>query len=185
MIAKQSIISGFKNLYKGDNKIIQQSNNIAEIMNKTLDIITKAYDTTNIKPPRTPKSKAKDLYGYSQKNIIELVKAQNLKETIIKFKWIINILKTKVNNNLIIHNTSKIILKKKKQEINGYEDLRALSIMPAFIMSFDKIISAEIDKEIKEQLSVNQHGGKENHGTNTAKIAMLYNMEKKNIIKYY
>ena len=111
---KQSIISGFKNLYKDYNKITQQSRKIAELMNNTFDLITKVYDTTNIKPPHTLKSKAKDLYGYSQKKIIELVKAQNLKETIIKFKWLINILKKNVNNNLIINNTKIIILKKKK-----------------------------------------------------------------------
>ena len=114
-------------------------------MNNTLDLITKVYDTTSIKPPPTSKSKSKDLYEYSQKKIIELVKAQNLKETIIKFKWLINILKTNANNNFIIYNTSKITLKKKKQEINGYEDLRALSIVPVFILSFYKILSAAID----------------------------------------
>ena len=79
---------------------------------------------------------------------------------------LINFLKTNVKNNLIIHNTCKIILKKKKKEINWYEDLRALSIMPVFILSFYKILSAANDKEIKEQLSVNQHGGREKHGTN-------------------
>ena len=71
---KQSIICGFKNLYKDDNKITQQSRKIAELMNNTLYLITKVYDTTNIKSPRKPKSKVKNLYGYSQKNIIELVK---------------------------------------------------------------------------------------------------------------
>ena len=34
--------------------------------------------------------------------------------------------------------------------------------MPAFIISFNRILSAAIDDEIKEQLSVNQHGGREN-----------------------
>ena len=29
-------------------------------------------------------------------------------------------------------------------------------------MSFDKILFAAFDKEIKEQFSVNQHGGREN-----------------------
>ena len=38
--------------------------------------------------------------------------------------------------------------------------------MPAFIMSFDKILFAAFDKEIKEQFSVNQHEGREKYGIN-------------------
>ena len=42
----KSVIRGFINLYKDDNKIIQQSMKIAELMNNTfdLDLIAKVYD---------------------------------------------------------------------------------------------------------------------------------------------
>jgi len=46
-------------------------------------------------------------------------------------------------------------------------------------MPFNKIITATIDKEIKEQLSVNQQGGRDKFGINTVKIATLNNIEKK------
>ena len=180
---KEAIINGFKELYKDDNKILEHSEEIVNLMLETLDIIEKKYNTINIKPPIKPKSKAKDIYGISQRQIIELVGSENLKQTINKFKWFISTIIKQQDAKLVIHNTSKIMLKKKKQEIAGYEDLRALSIMPATIMAFDKIIALAIDKENKSKMSPNQHGGREKQGTNTAKIAMYYKMQTKGFNK--
>jgi len=136
-------------------------------MLKTLDIIEKKYDTTNIKPPIKPKSKAKDMYGISQRQIIELVASENLKQTINKFKWFISTIIKQQDAKLVIHNTSKIMLKKKKQEIAGYKDFRALSTMPATIMVFDKIIAVAIDKEIKSKMSPNHTWAKEKNKEQT------------------
>ena len=108
-----------------------------------------------------------------------MIGRENLKQTINKFKWFISTIIKQQDARLVIHNTSKIMLKKKKQEIAGYEDLRALSIMPATVMTFDKTIAAAIDKEIKSKMSPNQHEEREKQGTNTTKIAMYYKMQTK------
>jgi len=54
---------------------------------------------------------------------------------------IIQMIKNSENTKYLIHNTSKIILKKKKTQIEDYKDLRALAKMPAMIMVFDKLIA--------------------------------------------
>ena len=174
---KQTVIQGFRTLYKDNKIILNKSKENTEIMLNTLELIEKNYNTTNIEPPYKPKSKAKDIYGISQRKILELIKGENLAETINKFRWFIKTVSPDKDSNLVLHNISKIILKRKKNEINGYEDLRAISIMPANIMVFDKIIATVIDKEIKEQMSNNQHGARQYHGTNTAKISLLYKMK--------
>lgn len=101
-----------------------------------------------------------------------------MKETVNKFKWIITEIQQKPDAKYLIHNTSKIILKKKKAEIGGYSGLRALAIMPAMIMVFVKLLEKVIDSDIQTHLSVNQHGGREHMSTTTAKIQMIYNMAK-------
>ena len=46
-------------------------------------------------------------------------------------------------------------------------------------MVFDKLIAKVIDKEIKRDLSPNQHGARENKNTMTAKLQLLYTMNQK------
>ncbi|MBR2141257.1 MAG: hypothetical protein IJ853_02775 [Rickettsiales bacterium] len=45
-------------------------------------------------------------------------------------------------------------------------------------MVFDKLLAKVINTDIKSNLSVNQHGGREHMSTMTAKIQMIYNMAK-------
>ena len=45
-------------------------------------------------------------------------------------------------------------------------------------MVFDKLLAKVINTDIKSNLSVNQHGGREHMSTTTAKIQMIYNMAK-------
>jgi len=52
-------------------------------------------------------------------------------------------------------------------------------------MASDKVDAKIIDKDIKKNLSTNQHIGKENRSTNAAKIQMIYKMKKKGNKKYY
>ena len=137
-----------------------------------------------IKGPFILKSRAKDINGFSQKEIMKLIKGDTMKETVNKFKWIITEIQQKPDAKYLIHNTSKIILKKKKAEIGGYSGLRALAIMPAMIMVFDKLL-AKVDSYINSHLSVNQHGGREQLRTTTAKIQMIYNMTKNDMIRFF
>ena len=142
-------------------------------MNETLNIIMEHIQLDNVEPPHIPKSRAKDQYGFCQRKIIKLIRGENMKDTIIKLQWLLNETKNSESIQLLIHNISKIILKKKKSEIKSFGDLRPIAIMPAMIMAFDKVVAKIIDKDIKKNLSANQHGGRENRGTNTAKIQMI------------
>ena len=126
-----------------------------------------------------PKSKAKGIDGFGQRNIIKFIHDTNMKIAVNKFKYLINMVKNNQNAKFFLHNTSKIILKKKKTEIKSYSDLRALAIMPPMVMVFDKILAKIIDANIKSTLSNNQHGGRHNRSTTTAKIQMVYNIQTK------
>ena len=147
-------------------------------MIQTLELLEQYKNLEKIKGPFIPKSRAKDINGFSQKEIMKLIKGDTMKETVNKFKWIITEIQQKPDAKYLIHNTSKIILKKKKAEIGGYSGLRALAIMPAMIMVFVKLLEKVIDSDIQTHLSVNQHGGREHMSTTTAKIQMIYNMAK-------
>ena len=54
----------------------------------------------------------------------------------------------------LFHTTSKTMLKKKKDEIMTYADLRSISIMPSIIMVFDKIIAPIVNAQIACCLSM-------------------------------
>ena len=115
----------------------------------------KSNDINNLPPPDTPKSTAKDKYGFNQKDIMEIIKSQTLKQTILKFQWII---KAATDNNtgaLLLHTTSKLLLKKKKDNINSFGDLRGISIMPAILMVLDKLSINFIKKTSKPILKQN------------------------------
>ena len=180
---RQNIIEGFRNLYKDDKKINCQTHTIIHKMNETLNIIMEHIQLDNVEPPQIPKSRAKDQYGFCQRKIIKLIRGENMKDTIIKLQWLLSETKNSESIQLLIHNISKIILKKKKSEIKSFGDLRPIAIMPAMIMAFDKVVAKIIDKDIKKNLSANQHGGRENRSTNTAKIQMIYTMKKKGYTK--
>jgi len=152
-------------------------------MLNTLNILKKHKDLKVIEPPPIPKSRAKDQYGFSQKKIIKLIRGQNMDETINKLQWILENTNNCENIDMLFHNISKIILKKKKAEIKEYTDLRPIAIMPSMIMAFDKVVAKIIDKEIKEKLSINQHGGRHKRSTNTAKVQLIYTMNRKGYTK--
>ena len=176
---KNKIIEGFQQLYNDDKIIEDKSIQISEIMLHTIEIIEAKKQLQSIGPLSIPKSKAKDMNGFSQRNIIKFIHDTNLKITVDKFKYLINMMKNNQNAKFFLHNTSKIILKKKKAEIKSYSDLRALAIMPAMVMVFDKILAKIIDSNIKSTLSNNQHGGRQNRNTTTAKIQLAYNINTK------
>ena len=71
----------------------------------------------DIPTPYPLKSNAKDINGLSQKTIIKMInnKTKNLVETASNFLKLLEKLKISQNSNIIIHTTSRIILKKKKK----------------------------------------------------------------------
>ena len=63
-------------------------------------------------------------------------KTKNLVETASNFLKLLEKLKISQNSNIIIHTTSRIILKKKKENIENWTDLRSLNIMPATMVHY-------------------------------------------------
>ena len=55
-------------------------------------------------------------------------KTKNIVETEYNFLKLLEKLKISQNSNIIIHITSRIILKKKKENIENWTDLRSLNI---------------------------------------------------------
>ena len=124
--------------------------------------------------PYIPKSKATDNYGFSQRKIMKLITKENLYETAIKFKTLIEKISTSEGAQYLFNNTSKTILKKKKTSVTNYGDLRGLSIMPAIIMVHDKILAKIVNKDVELILDENQFGGRPGLDTNSAKILINY-----------
>ena len=98
---------------------------------------------------------------------------------------LLNETKNSESIQLLIHNISKIILKKKKSEIKSFGDLRPIAIMPAMIMAFDKVVAKIIDKDIKKNLSANQHGLEKIEVLIQQKYKWYTQWKRRDIQKYY
>ena len=108
--------------------------------------------------PFLPKSKAKDRNGFSQYIIMKSLKTQDNKLiTVAKnFKRLISYIKIAENKEIIGHLTTKIILKKKREDVCSYSDLRCLSTVPALLMVHDKILYSIIVKMLEpKQIKIN------------------------------
>ena len=104
--------------------------------------------------------------------------SKNIIDTASNFKKLLEKIKISQNSNIIIHTISRVILKKKKENIENWEDLRSLSIMPAMIMVHDKILRNIIISILQPNLNKNQFGGRKGHDTILARILINYNATK-------
>ena len=179
---KKIVTKGFIELYQSNQKLNKKdNNNLIYLINQSLDIIIQDEKSKNIPPPSIPKNEAKDINGFGQKEIMKIIVGKNLQETCQKLKNIIqNTLKSE-NKHLLFHNTSKIILKKKKDNIESWKDLRPITITPAIIMIHDKILLAYLKSEIDSTFSMKQHGARPGLSTNTAKLNIIFNANKKGL----
>ena len=77
----------------------------------------------NLPTPYNPKSNARDINSLSQKIIMKIVNnnSKNLIETAKNFLNLLYKIELSQGSNFIIHTTSRIILKKKKQNIELYK----------------------------------------------------------------
>ena len=90
---------------------------------------------------------------------MKIVVKENLYETSVQFKKLLEKVEKIEGCHNLIHNTSKTIFKKKKINITNYGDLSGISIMPSIIMYHDKILSQIINEDIDSSLNKNQFGG--------------------------
>ena len=115
---KKKIIEEFKSLY--DHTPIKTKNTsiIANNLIQLLDIILRDNKAKEIPFPPIPKSTAKDINGFSQREIAQLINGNNLYETALRAKYILEKSISSKTGNLLIHSTSKILLKQKKKQYN-------------------------------------------------------------------
>ena len=60
----------------------------------------------------------------------------------------------------MIHRTSKIILKKKKDFVESWKDVRPITIMPAIYMVIDKLTNAYLKQKLQSLIYNHQHGAR-------------------------
>ena len=179
---KTEIIEGFKNLYlHKNNKEKTNSKIILELMIQDIQyIVGNPQLFKHLPTPYTPKSNAKDINGLSQKIIMKMIKnkAKDLIDAARNFLQLLEKIKNSQNSHIVIHTTSRTILKKKKENVETWADLRSLSIMPAIIMVHDKILRSIVKSILHPNLNDNQFGGRKGQDTTLARILLNYKAKK-------
>ena len=78
-------------------------------------------ESSSLQPPKKPRSSARDLQGFSQRELWNYIKAENLKLSAYKLAFIIKNAANIETGDQLIHRTSKIILKKKERFCRNME----------------------------------------------------------------
>ena len=89
-------------------------------------------------------------------------------------KYILEQINNLPTKNIIVHNISKQLLKKKKNIIESANDLRGIAIMPAVIMAVFKITIQYSSPKGNLILRLYKHGARSKLLTNTAKLNLIY-----------
>ena len=122
---KEKIVEGFKELYQHHNIINCTKEILSNIFLKQIEIIANNPETSTIKCPKRPKSNTRDINGISQRELWEYISSENLQTAAYKLAIIIKNLTLSPTGETIIHRTSKIILKKKKDYVETWKDVRS------------------------------------------------------------
>ena len=114
-------------------------------MKNTINLIKSIPNIENIQIKiKEPKNKGLDYYCFNQSEIFQIINDDKYIKILKKLSWIILISELSDTGNYLIHNKSKIILKKKKSNIETFGDVRVIHVMPTFVIIFDKVIGAII-----------------------------------------
>ena len=170
---EEQITEGFKVFFQHENQKIVNIEKMYQSMGALLNLIIESPLSKNMSAPDIPYSRARDKNGFSQRDIMKIIKGQNLQNTAINLRKILEYIYKSEKKELLLHRTSKTFFMKKKENIENFRDLRMLSIMPSIIMVLDKVAISIIKEKCKNKLTKNQHGARENHNVNTAKIELL------------
>ena len=87
---------------------------------------------------------------------MKYIKSQNHFLTMENYFILIKQTLQSQTSSLLFHNYSKLILKKKKDNIQTYADLRGISIMPAWQMILNKLLFPIIHKHTIPAIATNQ-----------------------------
>ena len=177
---KEKIINGFKELYQHNRIIICTKEDLTTIFLQQLELITKFPESKIIKCPKKPKSHARDAYGTNQRELWKHIYSENLETAAYKLAVLIKKISESTTGEIILHRTSKIILKRKKDFVETWKDVRPITIMPAIFMVVDKITNAYLKNKLHPLIYNHQHGARSGMSTATAKMNLLYTLKKEN-----
>lgn len=177
---KDEIINYYKELYESTSNPEKEIREIfLSKINEILLILLSQSDIQNERPIWPPKSYALDYNGFSQSEIEKIIRGKTISEEIINFNNLLReICETKENSELFIHQTSKSILFKKKDNIKGGIDIRVINILPGWLIILEKLALPKIRKFIAEKINQQQFGFREGSDCNMAKILTWYNSSK-------
>ena len=177
---KDEIINYYKELYESTSNPEKEIREIfLSKINEILLILLSQSDIKNERPIWPPKSHALDYNGFSQSEIEKIIRGKTISEEIINFNNLLReICETKENSELFIHQTSKSILFKKKDNIKGGIDIRVINILPGWLIILEKLALPKIRKLIAEKINQQQFGFREGSDCNMAKILTWYNSSK-------
>ena len=179
---KSKVIEGFKDLYKANAQETIHKTQLVNTFIKIKQIINQyEQQLKNATAPQIPYSNAKDKYGFSQKILMKNIKSQNHYLTMENYFLIIKQTLQSQTSSMFFH--SKVILKKKKDSIQTYAELRGISIMLAWQMILDKLLYPIIHKHIIPAIPINQYGSGNRIDITAAKINIMHNAKKHNLSK--
>lgn len=113
---KDEIVEGFKGLYlHNDKKKQYTAKDLATKLNQIIEEADKNKDILLAQPaPFTPRSYAKDFYGFSQRELMSLISKENGYTSLLNYQYLVTKLYPLQHEELVFHTISKVILKKRK-----------------------------------------------------------------------
>ena len=156
---RAQLIKEFKDIFKHNETKNYDVNETLKAINDIL-IYVKNNINNYIGNLYSPNSQALDFYGFSQRNLINMILDDDYKRVIDKFTTILVQLSNNNCVDILIHNFIKVVLIKKKDEINNSKDLRPISILPAWLITLEKICKPLVDKLINNKITNSQFGFK-------------------------
>ena len=86
---EKKILEEFKNLYNHTEAKTTPTSILSKNLIQLLDIILRDNNTKKPPPPPIPKSTTKDSNGFNQREIAQLINGDNLHETALRAKYIL------------------------------------------------------------------------------------------------
>ena len=174
---KDEVINYYKELFA--HIPIKNEPNMEIVYNKIgniLGLIRIDPSCVERKPIWPPRSEAIDYYGYSQKNLEKVIRANTLKDEIDNYTGLIYAIHSDIKSfKCFIHGISKTVLFKKKETISGGTDIRVINIIPAWLIILEKLASYKVKELLMTKINKIQFGFRENSDCNVAKLMIWIN----------
>ena len=169
---KYKIVEDYKKLFGHQenrkfeiNKVLNKIDNILRILEINEDKFPKGY-------LYTPKSKALDYNGFNQRFLINVLKDNEPLNIFKKLRFLLEKLSENKGIEHFIHKNIRTILFKKKENADSQKELRSISILPAWLITLEKIVKPIINTLINNKITKSQFGFKEKSDCNLAKTMM-------------